>query len=312
MRFKNAFSVLIDNYGNVFKLLLYRLITGVVFFSLAYVIVSLNLRGIVNSAETGEVIALIKEFLSALTSGQTDYLQGFNETFMSAVKNFLIMLQGRIGTIVWSVVGLVFIYILSRFFNGLGVFTVGSAIDDRMQTYAHTKFSSSFFMDFGRAALYQVVYVPLVFVYDVLSILACWFFFFYALSFLPLLMSIILVVTSLVCLQAVKLSFVSAWMPAIVTDKQRVFPAMKKSFRALRGFSKRFASYLVTIYLVIIVNVIATICTLGSGLLLSVPTSYVFLLCLQYVHYNEDEGKKYFLSYHKIADSHDKPSVLGE
>lgn len=38
MRFRNALRISIDNFSSVFKLLLYRVITGIVFFSLVFVI----------------------------------------------------------------------------------------------------------------------------------------------------------------------------------------------------------------------------------------------------------------------------------
>ena len=48
--------------------------------------------------------------------------------------------------------------------------------------------------------------------------------------------------------------------------------------------------------------------TLGSALFLSVPLSFIFLLALQFVHYFEDGGKKYFISVHDIAGSAEAPA----
>ena len=44
------------------------------------------------------------------------------------------------------------------------------------------------------------------------------------------------------------------------------------------------------------------LCTLGSGLFISVPLSYFFLLVMQFVNYYTDSGKKYFVTRDRIAE----------
>ena len=51
MRFRNALRISVDNFSSVFKLLLYRLVTGLLFFSLIYVILKLSLSVVTESAE---------------------------------------------------------------------------------------------------------------------------------------------------------------------------------------------------------------------------------------------------------------------
>ncbi|MGN0822166.1 MAG: hypothetical protein ACI4NG_00175, partial [Candidatus Gallimonas sp.] len=159
---------------------------------------------------------------------------------------------------------------------------------------------------------YQVIYVPASFVYDALSLLVCYFFFFYALSFLPLVLTISLAVTAYVCLLALKLTVISAWMPSVIADGAGVARAFGRCFRNGKNFGRRFAGYLVAVYLIIITNVITAVCTFGSGLFLSVSLSYLFVLCMQFVNYCEDEGKKYFVSAQKVVDAEHKSEVLGE
>ena len=312
MRFKNTLSIVIDNFVNVFKMLLYRLVTDVIFFSLVYVILTLSLKGIVKSAEATEIFRLIKEFFSALVSGNVEYLSGFQALFNSAVAAFWEMLKLHIGSIVWSVVGICLLYLCGRFANGLCVFAVGHAVNDRMQVYAHAKFSTAYFKNLGKAALDQIIYVPMIFVYDVLTVLLCYFFFFYALSFLPLIITIAMAVTGIVCLQALKFTVISAWLPAVIADDERVCAAMRKSFARKQGFGKRFVRFLVVIYMIIVLNVTVAVCTLGSGLLLTVPVSFLLLLCMQFVNYFEDEKKKYFIAYDKIVNAEKKADVIGE
>ncbi len=318
MRFRNAFYITADNFSSVFKQLLYRLITGVIFFSLAYVILRLGLDVIVRSAEVDTLKSLVGEFFRALFGGDPARLQSFQVDFQAALKAVVLLIGEHIGSIVGSVIGVCIIYLISRIANGLCVFAIASTLNDRMGVFARTRFSSAYFRNAVRAMLYEIVYVPIAFVYDVLSVLACWFFFFYAPSFLPswgiitVLIAICLTVTALVSLQALKMTFISAWMPAMIADGKRLGEAMRVSFGARKNFGRRFAGFLVAIYLIVVVNVCVALFTVGSGLLLTVPLSFIFLLAMQFVNYYEDNGKKYFVSYRKIAGGDDAPEGLGE
>ena len=63
---------------------------------------------------------------------------------------------------------------------------------------------------------------------------------------------------------------------------------------------------MVTVSGVIILNVIAAVCTFGSALLITVPASYMLFICVQYVNYYTIKGKKYFITYDKIASNPDR------
>jgi hypothetical protein len=54
------------------------------------------------------------------------------------------------------------------------------------------------------------------------------------------------------------------------------------------------------VYLIIIVNVLSAITTFGSALLITIPTSYLLLICIQYVNYYVIKGKKYFVTFEEI------------
>ena len=310
MRFRNSLHVIIDNFPLVFKVLLYNLVTGVLFFGVSYTIVTINLNSIVSSAEAQEIFSLLGKFFTALISGDTAFLQGFEDTFLAAAGDFMHMLSTRMGAIIWSIVGLCLLYLFSRFLNGLCTFTAGALVGDKMQTYSRGKFSSAFFANLGRAALYEVIYVPLSFLYTVLTVAVCWLLFFYALSFLPLLLTVVLAASAIVFLQTVKYTLISSWMPRILCGGEKVGAAFGASLKQGKGFWSRFALFLVFIYLIILMNVLGALGTLGSMLFISVPLSYLVLLGVQFVSYFEDSGRKYFIGYGKVAGGEEPPEVL--
>ena len=105
MRFRNAIHITVDNFSSAFKMLLYRLVVGVLTFSLVYVILQLSLSVIVTSAELQTIKDLGGEFFRALVSGESAVLQTFQENFHTSLMDFLSLLASNGGAIAGAAVG---------------------------------------------------------------------------------------------------------------------------------------------------------------------------------------------------------------
>ncbi len=311
MRFRHAIYLASENFASVFKLLLYRLFSAAIFGSLAYVILSLGLSAITGSAEVAKLWELAGEFFHALVNGRPEILAGLPPQFKDAFTALLKLIAFNTPSIIGCVVGVICLYLLSRFVNGLALFSIANIVNDRMSTYARTSFSQSYFKSIGKAALYQLIYVPLCFLYDALMLAACWFFFFYAPSFLPswgfviVLIAVSLTLTAVVALEALKMTLISSWIPAAL-EGDSVTHAFRASVRRRKNFGTRYGGFVAAIYLILAVNILFAVATVGSALLITVPLSYIFLLCLQLVNYYHDTGKKYFISKDTIVDCTEK------
>lgn len=318
MRFKHSVNLTADLFSEVFKLFLYRLVTGVIFFSLMYLILWLGLTAIMGSAEFSALRGLVGDFLRALAmslaSGNAAALTEFQNSAHAAVLAFADLLSANLGSIIGSVLGVCCVYLLQRIVNGLAQFAIGSTINDRMATCSKTRFSVSYFKNVGKAALYHIVYVPLAFLYDVIGLLFCWFAFFYIPSLLPnhgvisVLVAVGFTVTAVITLQALKLTLISAWMPSMIAGGKSVFGSLRESFRMQGGFARRFGGFFVACYVIVFLNVGFALFTAFGGLLFTIPLSFVFLIVMQFVNYYESAGKKYFLDKNAVW-SGDEPSV---
>lgn len=313
MKFRNAFHILTDNFSNVYKMLLFRFITGLLFAGLAFLILSRGLNMIFESAEAKNIVKIVEELFRELGTGRPDFnaLIDFRDAFLAGIKDFLYMLGSNVDTLIGALIEICVVYLAMRFLNGTATFAVGSILSDKLESYSKTTFASAYFKNLKRSTLYHLIYVPVSFLYDVLSLAGCWFFFFYTPSFLPLwgiltiLIGLSLSIAAFICLMALKLTLISSWLPSMVTDNKGVLAGCSSSLKARKGFGSRFSSYLVTINLLLVINVVCGLCTFGSLLLISLPASYVFILCLQSIFYFEDSGKKYYLSFRKISGADD-------
>ncbi len=307
MRFRNSLHLLIDNFGIIYKMLLYKLVVMIVTVSIALAFVIPSLSYIFGSAELQNCIETIREFFRALVSGNTEYLAGFQTSIADAFHALVVLVSSKISHIVGAVIGVVFTYILFRFLDTVGNFAFGSMLDDKMNSYADISFFASLVKTLGEASVYAVLYVLMSFVYDGLLLFLCYLIFFALLSATPLLVTLFFSVTGVFVCEALKLTIISNWMPSIIEGHMPVVKAFGSCFRTRVPYRARmFSNYLIALYLIVVVNIVFAVCTVFSALLLTVPASFLFLLCLQFVNYYTIEGKKYFVNYYKIADNKDK------
>lgn len=134
MRFRNSTRLLIENFKNVYKILLYKLAIAVVAIALSCALLLPNLWDIVHSAEVTNLIDIVKDFFRALVTGDSQFLAGFQEQFKTMGTALLKLLDSRMSKIVWSVVGCGVVYLLERFLDTLCYFSIGSILNDRMAT----------------------------------------------------------------------------------------------------------------------------------------------------------------------------------
>lgn len=305
MRFRNSLRLLMENFKQVYKLLSAKLIVGLVAAALCSAFVLPEVIHIWKSTQVHGLINDFKEFFSALFSSNSSLMEEIKEKIfgtggsLSQVATFL---SSMTLEIVLTVVGCILVYLVKRFADTVCHFTTGCMLNDRMTTYAETKYSTALVANLGKASAYSVVYVFAVFLLDIVIIAVLWS----ILTFLPVLPALFLSVTAMAVLHALKLTLVGSWLPAMTADGMGIFSAMHALNKTERKqWAKTFSSYLVSVYAIIILNVAALLCTFGSALILTVPASYFFLMCMQYVDYYTVKGKKYFLTYEQIATNPD-------
>lgn len=310
MRFRNSLRIFMENFGNVYKMLLYKLAVGLIFVALSAALIVPRMSQILESTQWLAFVGDLKAFVKAVASGNAEYLTTFKDSFTGTggtVEALLALLKDMIPSLVWVLLGVVFFYLLKRVADTVCHYTVGGVLNDRLSTFAETPFTAAYVKNLGKAFKYSLVYVPLMFLYNVVVVALCYFLFFYLLkliSFQPILLSLFLTTTFIVFAEALKLALTGFWLPSMTTGGEGIKSAMKIKGKIEKGQFKRiFSVYVVTIYLILFLNVAGAICTFGSVLLLTVPASYFMLICVQYVNYYTATGRKYFLAFDRVFDS---------
>ena len=311
MRFRNSFTLCTNNFRHVYMLLLFTVVIGVIMGALAAVILSFGIRVLLASDEMAALLESLEELFATFLSSAS--LADFDENFRYALDVVTDSLGGiwgfmgkHVGEIALSVLGLVVLYLVSRYLNGLANFAYATIINDRMSSFSDTPFFTAFLSNIGKAALYEAVYVPLAFLFDALSVVVAYLVFFVLCGFMHVLLEIFFAATFIIVMQALKLAIVTDWMPAMVADGKKLRTAIRETFSVgRRQFGISFSNYLIAVYCILAVNVIFALTSFLSALLITVPFSFAFLLCMQFVNYYTARGRRYFLSYTHIVESAD-------
>lgn len=302
MIFKNAFHLTIDNFALNYKLLLYKAAVWVITFALSMAFLYAPIVTLLNSRPMAELVQLLGDFVKALTSGDTAFLSTFADSFQVSMGELVAYLQRNTPSIVLFALGLLAILLISRFLDGIGNYTFGCLVDSRLSSYADEPFTVTCIANLGRSALWQVIYVPVTFVYDLLSLALCYLLFLVLLSvitvaFVASVAALMFSVALLLAAQAVKLTIFNDVIPLLVTEKLRLRDALKRAFRfKAKRFGTLFSTYLVTAVLILCVNVLFALGSFGAALLITIPMSYLMLICIQFASFYHFEKKKYFLS----------------
>ncbi len=305
MRFRNSLRLLMENFKHVYKLLLSRVIIGLVAAALCTSFVLPELLKLWEEDAVQALWSSVKSFVSHLaTFSFTDgEMEAIRQEVIDSGRQVKTLLSSMTLEITLTAIGCLLVYLVKRFAETVCYFTTGSMLNDKMSSYAESGYATTLVANLGKSSVYALVYVPLVFLYDVLTVGLVWG----LLTVLPLFMALFSCMTLVCCMQALKLTLTSSWMPALTADNLPMRKAMRcftKSERKQRF--KTFSLYLVSVYFIVIINVIGAFCTFGSALILTLPASYFFLICMQYVNYYTVKGKKYFLSFEHIATNPDK------
>jgi len=313
MKFKHSFHVFVDNFSVTYKHLLYRLVVLLIAAGLYAAVLYPFVKGLTDSVQYHNLYEGIKSFLKNLVEGHPTELGQATEQIKESFKALLIFIEDNKGNIAWGIVGVLAIHLIAKFFSGLGNYATAAVINDKMALHAKSPFLLTLIRNLKEASLYNLTYVPLSFVYDTICNFGLFMLVFKGLFFIPIIIRIFLFVTLEVLAISVKMTFTSDWLPSLIRGKK----GQKKAF--LYTFDRRkkdtfnvLSNFVILILLIFAINVCATLFTFGAATLITVPSSYLILVCFEFVNYYDREELKYFVDKNTIIKPEKEKPVTRE
>jgi len=300
MRFKHTFSVFIDNFKVTYKLLLYRLIVlGIAICVYASIVFPLINR----IADTQAFLAVTDNFASFFLNFADLNFAGIQTAFgqlKTSIETLFTVIAQFHADIIWGAVALILTFIVQNIFLGLGNYVAGALINDKMALQANSSFIGALVKNLDKAFLYNIVYVPLTFIYDLICAVGAYLLFFVLFRGFVLI-QIFLFSSFMVLAITIKSTFTSDWLPAMIYGNKGPLKAMKYSFaRKNKNTAAVMSNFLMLTLIIFAMNMCAVFFTLGAGIIVTISTGNVLCACFSFVNYCEDNKHKYFLDKNTI------------
>ena len=316
MKFKHSLNVFIDNFSVTYKHLLYRFIIAVIEVVVCIAIITPFVKGLTGSADFNNLVHGIKDFLKNLVNGESIKLAETAKQIESAFISVRNLITDNRANITWGVVAIYAVHFVSKFLSTLGNFATDAVINDKMALRANSPFFITLIRNLKEACIYAICYVPLSLVYDAICVWLLYLIVFELFSVLPVMflpLQLFVFVTAIVIAIAFKLVFTTDWLPAIIRGKMKPLKAFTYTFnRRGKKTMNVFSNFLVLVLIIFAINVIGIIFTFGAGALLTVPSSYMILLCFEFVNYYDREELKYFIDRNTIIKPEKEKPVTRE
>lgn len=289
MIFRNTVRLLLTNFSNVWKALLYYIICVVITLGVCWGIASPIIDKLAEAKVFENLIALLNSFFSE----PQGVVYSFNEIIDTAWNVIVSNIQFRFNYI-FLIVWVVFVF---PFMLDLAQLTLGEVLYGFMTSQVKYGYTGRFIKNIGKSCIFSLLKYVVMFVFN----FATMFGFVGIIKLLTLgkalyiLLGLILL-TLLVGVVAFKYTLFSCWMPAIAVLNCNPFKALKQNFKAVfRKFFNIYSNYIALILTAIVFNLIFCVFTLGVSLVITISlTAFVFVI-FQMVSYFSSQGMRFYV-----------------
>ena len=303
MKFKHTFHVFVDNFSTTYKLLIYRLIVIVLTAGLCCAVIIPTLNNILSTAQYEALNNSFSELWADIVSLNVENLHDRSEALGEAFNSFKHLLSDKSWLVGVAAACLAVVYLINRFFIGIGNYVTGALVNDKMALHANSSFTMTLVKNLKNAVLYSLIYAPIACVYDFICLLIIWAVISVGLkSVTAVLIKIFLVAVLFVVFSTIKFTFTADWLPSLIHAKMNNRKAIVYTFsRKGKNTANVFSNALVTKLIVIALNVAALFFTLGAGLLLTLPGAGLIQICFGFVNYFDANRLKFFTDEYTVV-----------
>lgn len=301
MFIKNSLSLFINNINLSLKAMLYRLIVVSLFTALIAVVCDVNMSVITDSAELKDFTESIRSALSGFLGADYSFGKDVAETYGALSALISANAPSIIGVIIISFI----IVYIETFLLGISHFALTKCVNSHMQSLTKIGFFEAIFASLRSSAPFEALYAVIKTLVVILTLAVSGLFVVYTMEYLSL-FSMIIGTWIMIFLFSMYLTLTVLIRPCVVNGA-KTSAAFKTKF-GRKKFWTCFGSFVISLTVGIVVNVVFFLTTFGAGLMISVPLTALFFACLKLVVYYNVNDKKYYIDIDNIVT----PVILRE
>ena len=289
MNFPNTVRLIIANFSNIWKILLYYIICAAVLGTILYFCA----LPLVNALAAKGVFADIGNVLGSIlsSSGHTaENIQNIINTTFNVIGENAPRLAFQYTVIV------LMLFFIIPFCFGLMELPLGEVLYGYMSSQTKYGFSGSFVKKIGKSCLLQLTKLLVLIPVNVIVITAVYYTLdLITLGSVGLIAAAFLIILTVIVVIALRETFFSLWMPASVVQDKGPFKSLSLAFRStMRNFGKIFSVALVFVLLAVAVNVFFGLYTLMVALIITIPLTKLAFITFDMCSYFESQGMRYY------------------
>ena len=304
MIIKNSLSVITSRLGVIFKVLLYDIVILALLGGAGYLFLRPYIDTVLNEMSSIGVVEKFLEFLGHLFS-DASALGTLNEC---GHYQALVGALGEVGELLTSntftpaYIIMFTVFVLGMFLLNLKNVPATEIISNYMNCNSSDSFLTSYIRNFGRSALYSLLYTIISLVLDVVI-------FYLVLGALASVVKLnlfvfLLIELGMVLIITLKILITCGWLPHIIVKKECPLVALGKGIKGIMGdlwhMSGLIIGYVFISWLVI---ALAISSTLGLALLFVLPFLFLWLRSIELVRYYDVHSLPYYTNDQNVVQA---------
>lgn len=290
MSYKNSMKLFASNFALVWKQLLYLVCCLFIFILCSYPVV----KPIISLLQTNGVEEIFTTLLKSVYSSTNQFALKFSEITRNVIKIIL----SNFGTIWPNIIGGLILCILAPYFLiQMSVYNISSILYQKFSMNMDVNYAQNAIQTLkqslkfaGANILLSLPYVALIIVFIELYIVV-------ATSLIASIVGLVILSALSILVISIKTSVFSYYTAYMVENNSDPFIAFGKGLaQVLKNFWKILSISIILILTIIFVNGFIALFTFFSGLIVTIPATFVLIATYNLVTYFNLKGTRYYLS----------------
>ncbi len=290
MMFRNSVRLILSNFSNVWKLLLYYVICTIISFAILYPIAS----PIISKLSAAHVFTDIQTLFNGLFSQPNEMATSLDQVFVTIGEVFSANARDFLPN--YILFGVVVLFVMP-FIYGLGELTISEVLYGFMTSQTNYGFTACFIRKLGKACvlnLSKMIFtvpmniITILSLYGVVKLLAT--------KLIGNIVAAVFVMLLIIVYIAFKNTLFSCWTPATAVHNVGPFKAMILGWRAVfHNFWSIFSTAVAVMIFAIVVNFIFGVFTFTIAFVVTMPLTIFTWYVFHMVAYFSNQGMRFYV-----------------
>lgn len=296
MSYKNSVKLISNNFGLVYKQLLFTLVFLAISVLLGLAFASPTISVLKNEGWFYKVQQIIEVTYTAPSN--------LNATLREILSSFFEIIGANFGSIWASFIGLVLIAsFLPDFLYGLGQYAMMVVLNAKLSSFVNLGFTSSLITNLKSASKYSLFRLLIDLGQSLVLILVFYLYLKLSHGVMLTIIFLILLVSIIVMISSLKLVVLSKLAPRMISTGVGLNKAIYLSTKnRTKQFWRSLSNAIILVLTIIAVNIFFGLFTFFVGLIITIPASMVFVAIFMETNYFTTSGEKFYLTQNLIVE----------